>query len=201
MQRVIYLISASIGNFMLAGYFLQALLFPTDHIEFIYSAGFGIYILEIVNLHSTGMIMGTAGIKNRLDRVLHKISYPFFYALFYIMAFQVTKNYDVVIIAVISFASKLLFRQALPKKSSVIIISGVLLTVFSLIVMQFNGFVKELFPFPEEVYMAKPPNQSGLFVEVPQVLLFWGVMYYFSLVVVQIVMYLKAEKPQGKISI
>lgn len=180
---------------MLAGYFLQALLFPKDHIDFIYSMGFVIFLLEFLNIHSTGMIMGASEQKKTLHNLRHKGFLLILYLIFYLVAFSVAKNYYVVISAVISFLSKLFFKQALPKDTSNIAVSGGLLVILTVALAMISDLIKIIIPFPEEVYLNKPGNTSGVFVDVPQTLLLWGVLYYFLLGLYEIVLFKKTRNP------
>lgn len=53
--------------------------------------------------------------------------------------------------------------------------------------------LKGLFYFPPEIKQFKPPNTSGLFFDEPQVLLAWGVLYYLTMGIMQIIIFLKSK--------
>jgi len=57
-----------------------------------------------------------------------------------------------------------------------------------------------LFPFPDAVYVQKPANSSGLFIDVPQSLLAWGIIYYSALALWQIVLFRKNSSKGNTVS-
>lgn len=60
------------------------------------------------------------------------------------------------------------------------------------------GVIQILIPFPEAIYAAKPANSSGTFVDVPQTLLVWGVVYYAALIVWQFFQHTTLSKNEIK---
>ena len=54
------------------------------------------------------------------------------------------------------------------------------------------------FPLPAEVTSARPPGQSGLFIDTPQTLMAWGVLYFMFMTVCELIIFRKGLKgPAG----
>ncbi|MFQ5512272.1 MAG: hypothetical protein ACE5EO_10520 [Candidatus Krumholzibacteriia bacterium] len=50
------------------------------------------------------------------------------------------------------------------------------------------------FPFPPEVKSARPSGQGGLFVDTPQTLMAWGVIYFALMTLCELMIFRKSAK-------
>jgi hypothetical protein len=181
-HNLFFLAPSVVGYFLLAWYFLKALLYPTENIEFIYSIGIAIFLIEFINIHATSIIFGREkegfleGVYTR--RLTLKGSMLVFYSVFYGLILAISKNYYLAASGFVSLIAKISSKKALPggEKKTATLFTALIATTFLVILL--SSFLKTAFPFPAFVYESKPPNTSGLFVDMPQTILVWGVLYY-----------------------
>ncbi|HUW22135.1 MAG TPA: hypothetical protein VMW41_05740 [Candidatus Bathyarchaeia archaeon] len=183
-QTKISLISASIsGYFLLTAIFLQALVFPLKNVDFIYEGAIITYFIEFINIHSTVSLLMA-----RSRQTVSKLTVQSLLLVYLFFAFILmlnAKNKLLIIYFTISLINKILFNQSLPNKNTSFIVTFLLLGSVGLAIL--TGPVwKFLFPFPPEVLLMRPKNISGLFVDVPQILLAWGVIYTLAMGIYEI---------------
>jgi hypothetical protein len=75
-------------------------------------------------------------------------------------------------------------------------IAMLLLSVF--LVVFGAQLIADWSPFPQEVTSARPSGQSGLFIDTPQTLMAWGVIYFFLITVCEIMIFRKAATNEDR---
>ena len=167
--------------------FLRALMSPLDHLDFIYGFGIFVFVAEFLSIHSSGMLSS----RQRLPATLFVISIYVILAL----AFSIgLGSFYPALILILSIVAKAVTaprptQTETPSKkllSNLLVVQVVLLVGTVLFVCMFGWLLTILLPFPEAVYAARPANTSGIFVEQPQTLLVWGILYYSLLAAWQI---------------
>lgn len=177
---------ASLTNLLLAIPFIQAIIWPTQNINFIYKTSVAIMIVEFLTLHSSLMLFGykNGGIKTKGGKNIGIL--PIF-AAYMLMLYTTSvslKSYIIFATAAFSFAIKFFIDRQSPDplrqiKSTVAYMSS----IFTVILFSF--LLPFLIPLPQEVFLAKPLNTSGLFVDTPQTILVWGILYPIYLVLIE----------------
>lgn len=187
-------ISVSVAGYAsIAGYFAVALADPMAHADFIFRTGLLIFVFEFLSIHSAGMTGGFArpvaapggflpqpGEVTR-PRVPWRVAGRAFLLLIY-AAFAVafgagTGTYALPAIFLTGTAAKFFGRRASHRPNLTAPLT-ILLLFSVLLVAVTSAFWVAQFPFPPELFSHKLPNSSGLFVDQPQTLLVWGIIYY-----------------------
>lgn len=172
--------------------FWAALANPEANIKFIYNYAVFIFIAEFIGIHSTGFFSSSSSVS-------FKILLIFVY-LFFIVTFSlVFAAYQPAIILALSIIAKAFNKNSM---MSGIYAANFLLFIGTTFLVVFGSFAIYYFiPFSEEVLSQAPRNASGLFVEVPQTLIVWGLIYFTSLIVIQILFAFKKNNGDKKIAI
>lgn len=193
-EKLFSLLFAIAGNLFLAGIFFSALLFPESHAEFIFRTGLMIFVVEFMSIHSSGMFAS-----NKIEITIGSRTYlsgHWFWKFFMILIYSLfvgvfgflTSNYFLPLMYVVSLASKVFVKRAAVRPLPVFV--SVPLLLFS---VAFVGITADwwtsLFPFPQEVLSQKRPGSSGLFIDQPQTLLVWGIVYYFLLAGIELLLF------------
>lgn len=159
-----------------------AALHPEDHINFIFNAGLFLFVSEFIALHSSVLLFSTMNKRGKLTLFCA-------YSLL-IVAFAIaTQSLYIGLLFIISLFTKVLIGTTSDRSKQGIgstfiqPISIFLGTAFASVLLA--PIITILIPISESVMAHKVPNSSGLFVDTPQVLLFWIILYYTSLIVVQ----------------
>lgn len=193
-EKILSLLLAIAGNIFLVGIFIGALLFPERHADFIFKSGLLIFVIEFMSIHSSGMFASDKidiTIGSRTKRSGHwfwRFFMIFIYSSF-VGAFGIAVgNYFLPLMYFVSLISKVFVNRAAARPMPMFV--SIPLLLFSV------GFVAataewwaSLFPFPEEVLGQKLPGSRGLFVDQPQTLLVWGIVYYFLLAVIELLLF------------
>lgn len=79
-----------------------------------------------------------------------------------------------------------------PRVKIAMLLLSVLLVVFG------AQLIAGWFPFPPEVKAARPSGQSGLFIDTPQTLMAWGVIYFVLITVCELMIFRKAATGAGQ---
>lgn len=166
-----------VGNILLILTFIRALLLPAQNIDFLSSIGPVLFITEFLTIHSSGMAQGNFDPKTRLKML-------FFYGLFLIPIFSISKNITLAAIFLLSLISKILFRKSIPSKQytlySIIILSICFLIIF------LSPIINSLVKLPPEIQAQIISRGDGLIYESPQTFMVWGVLYFSLLTALQI---------------
>lgn len=164
-----------LSSIAMIGFFVQALLYPEFNINWIYSSAVIIFVIEFLSIHSSGMMMGEVLSKDKKKNA----TYLFFFYLFFTIGLTVVfKNYILPFFFILSTYIKFFIGRHFAANKIYLIINIFTLVIPLIIVSVGAPFLKNLFPFPQEVLMAKPANATGVFVDVPQTVLVWGVLYF-----------------------
>ena len=195
------------GNLFLGSMFVTALLHPENG-DFMFRGGMLIYLVEFLSIHSSGMAFGLRkkeqgngdsasvfffsahGAGKDFMRKNPKITLIFFYMIFIAAYGLMFKNWYVPFYFFISLITKFFGNKAFPKESRIglpvlCFIGATLVAVFALPI-----FVK-IFPIPTELFQHKIPGSSGLFVDFPQAVMVWGIVYFFCLSLAEVIFFLK----------
>lgn len=184
-------------NLFMVGLFCRVLINPAGFTDFIYKTGIMIFVVEFMSLHSSGMFLGAA----RQKEISGKIAIPFkgkillmaFYTLM-VVAFSVgTGQWMPALYFFISLVGKATFSRTIDaQKRLAPVAAGIAMLLLStFIVIASAQLLADWFPLPAEVRAARPPNQGGLFVDTPQTLMAWGVIYFSLMTFCEVLIYRK----------
>lgn len=175
------------GNLFLAVIFLNALLNPLANADFIFKTGMLLFLIEFFSVHS-GVVLSSSE-PGRLSRLF----LLGFYSAFVISLALIFSNPYLPGLFLLSLAAKLFGARATPgRKASFrawIFFALFLFTAFVVITIAGAYLLDSIFPFPQEIISQKPANSHGLFVDTPQTLVFWGVLYYSLAALVEITLF------------
>lgn len=164
-----------LSNLLLAFPFIYALYRPEQNVDFIYDASVMIFIAEFLSIHSSGMLSGVSN-KN----IKTKIPLFLFYMIFVVGLLTTTKSPQIFYFLVVSFFTKFFIHRNTSVTEAFVKPFLVLLATAFLVIVA-SGLLKIIIPIPDHVLMQKPSNISGLFVDVPQTILVWGIIYPIGL--------------------
>lgn len=168
-------IFAFLSSIAIITFFVQALLFPEFNVNWIYSSAMIIFVVEFLSIHSSAMMMGEVLSENKKKNATYLF---FFYLFFTIVLTVVFKNYILPFFFILSTYIKFFMGRHFVANKTYLIINVFALIIPLIIVLIGSSLLQNLFPFPQEVLMAKPENATGVFVDVPQTVLAWGVIYF-----------------------
>jgi len=192
--RTLSLILAIATNLFLAGLFYRALTHPVDFTDFIYKTGIMIFMIEFMSLHSSGMFFGAAhdqkGGKSVMTLRL-KITLMAFYGMFIVVFAAITGQWLTALYFVVSLGSKATYSRSIDvEKRLTPVAAGIAMLLLSTFLVVFTAsLLADWFPFPAEVRAAKPSGQSGLFIDKPQTLMAWGVIYFVLITFCEILIF------------
>lgn len=164
--------------------FFYALLAPEQNINFMYNVGIFIFVSEFLSIHSSGMLTSP-------DKVSRKLPLFCLYLAFVAAFSLMTQTFYPAVIFVLSLVAKLFDKTPNGKAlatSLYMFLGTVFLTIF------LSPLISAVFDFPQSVLDQAPANTSGLFVEQPQTLLVWGILYYAGLMILQVRAFRKTLK-------
>ena len=194
LNRTASFAASIITNLILVGLFVRALMDPVEFKDFIYKTGLMIFVLEFMTLHSSGMFFGsqqkTDG-KSPLKTVKAKIAMISFYSLFIVTFAAMTKQWLAAVYFVVSLVSKAFFSRAInPEQRMAPVAAGIVMLLLSTFIVVWSaGLLVDWFPFPSEVRSAKPAGQSGLFIDKPQTMVVWGILYFSLMTVCEVLIF------------
>ncbi len=168
--------------------FSKALFNPIDNINFIFNVGMFIFLTEFLSIHSSVMLTAP-------KKTLPKIIALIFYVAFVLIFSVATHTYYPAALFTLSLVAKLFgkppnYQQLMG--TALIFMSSLFITIFA------TSAIKSAFIFPQQVLEHKAAGSSGLFVDTPQTLLVWGMLYYTGLIVFQIWLYKKGNQTSLK---
>ncbi len=137
-----------------------------------------LFIAEFLSIHSSGTLSGISGkdIKQKMPLFL-------FYMLFVVVLLATTQSPQIFYFLIVSFFTKFFIHRNAPAKET--FVKPILVLLGTTFFVTFAGWLlKILIPLPDYVLMQKPSNVSGLFVEIPQTILVWGILYPIGLYLV-----------------
>lgn len=174
----------TLPNLMLTLPFLQAIKFPHQNANFIYNTAIALFVIEFLTIHSTFILHGVTkqSFKEKSKMKVGKLQLFLFY-IFIVSAISfVTKSYVLLAYAFLSFTTKFFIDKQLPDitrniKSTLAFFCSVFL------VITFSWLFALVIPLPENIRLSKPAGTSGLFVDTPQTILAWGLIYPILLII------------------
>ncbi len=171
--------------------YAQALVRPEEYASFIFRVGMATYVIEFLSIHSSGMLFGNFKDKKK------KWSYRFFllgiYAIF-VFGFMATLHcWFIGLYFFASLCAKIFLSKSVKDNinQSQIAFSCINLIGSTFMVIPLAPLLKKLFPISQSIISEHAGGASGLFVDTPQTLLTWGILYFSSTVVFNIIMFLK----------
>lgn len=166
--------------------FVNALINPSTQIDFIYKGAMAVFIFEMLTLVLTFFVF--AFVKNAPAWVAVLMVLVFIAVGFgWVLAINVSNT------VLYIFIASLVRQLYLGKKSKDALnrIGALKLLIFLLItisVILLSSLIALLVPFSEELISLNPnPASGGVFVDNPQVLLVWGIIYFLLSTLVDIV--------------
>lgn len=216
------LVIAVAGNLSMAALYFYAFKSPGLYADFIFKTGMLIYLVEFLSIHSSGMAMGFRRKTTGAGRVEQKVISHFsvkaggggsnilrenpratLFGMYLILVGGISlglKNWFIPLQFAVSLVSKFYGGKASsdPFKLGLMVILFIASTFAVVILAPLIGF---LFPLPQEVLSHKLPGSSGLFIDTPQTLLAWGILYFASLATMEFALFWRRviksqEKPE-----
>ena len=201
--RIASLVAAVATNLFLAVLFYNALTNPVDYKDFIYKTGIMIFMVEFMSLHSSGMFFGAAQKKQKTGKIVMtprvKMALVAFYGLFVTVFASFTGQWLIALYFVVSLVSKAVYSRSIDAEQRMApVAAGIAMLLLSVFLVVFGaGLLSGWFPFPVEVKAARPSGQSGLFINTPQTLMAWGVIYFVLMSVCEITIFRKSLAGAG----
>jgi len=196
--RTISLFGALATNVVLVVFFVRALLHPADFTDFIYKTGIMIFMIEFMSLHSSGMFFGAAQKQQAGSKVMTlklKLTLFVFYGMFIVVFAAMTGQWLGAVYFLVSLGGKVAYSKSINAEERLKpVAAGIAMLLLSTFTVVFTaGLLKKMFPFPHEVLSARPPGQSGLFIDSPQTLLVWGILYFSLMTLCEILIFRKSH--------
>ena len=193
---------------MLAGLFLRALLDPLQHADFIFRTGPWLFVVEFISFFAIDFSLRQLSKIRVFSAILEGgLAILFFGGFALLFGFFILQDFTIPLIffgSIIAkaFGSKAAAEDLLVRKTAYCVL---LITSALFILVLIPELLIKTFPFPEEVFRAQTSweekmgyrvsgSSGGEFVERPQTLLGWGVIYYFFAATVEIGLFLRARK-------
>lgn len=198
--RIGSLLFAIATNLFLVGLFYSALINPAHFKDFIYKTGIMIFMIEFMSLHSSGMFFGAAQEEGKTGRKVMslkaKIGMFAFYNIFVIAFASMTGQWLAALYFAISLGSKAVYSRSIDAKERLApVAAGIVMLLLSTFLVVFGAqLLADWFPFPSEIRSARPSGQSGLFVDTPQTLMAWGVIYFTLMTFCELMIFRKSAK-------
>jgi hypothetical protein len=180
-----------IGPLTLIFLYVQALIRPQGHASFMFQAGMATYIIEFLSIHSSGMLL--AAHKDKQGKKFNRFFLLGLYAIFTV-GFMVSLNcWFIGFYFLLSLCTKVFMSRSVEDdiNTSQIAFSCINLLCCTFIVVVLASLLKKAFPVPESIISQHVKGTSGLFVDTPQTLLAWGILYFSFTVVFNIIMFSK----------
>ena len=204
LARIGSLLLAIATNLFLVGVFYSALIRPVDFKDFIYETGIMIFMIEFMTLHSSGMFFGAAsqvekpGKKFMTVRV--KIAMFVFYNLIVLAFASFTGQWLAALYFAVSLGGKAVFSRSIDAERRLApVAAGIAMLLLSTFLVVLGAkLLANWFPFSAEVTSARPSGQSGLFIDTPQTLMAWGVLYFVFMTVCELMIFRKAARATRK---
>lgn len=190
MAFIPFLISLA-GPLTLVFLYAQALVFPEEHAGFIFRVGMATYVIEFLSIHSSGMLLGDFKDKKK------KWSYRFFllgvYAIFVFGSMAALHCWFIGLYFFASLCAKIFLSKSVKDNinQSQIAFSCINLIGCTFAVIPLAPVLKKMFPVSQALISEHAEGTGGLFVDTPQTLLVWGILYFFFTIVFNVVMFFK----------
>jgi hypothetical protein len=183
------------GPLTLVFLYTQALVFPEEHAGFIFRVGMAVYIIEFLSIHSSGMLLGVREVKQK--KKVNRFFLLGLYAVFTIGFMFKLESWFIGLYFLLSLCAKVFMSRSVKDdiNKSQIAFSAINLIGCTFIVVFLASLLKKAFPIPESVISQRAEGTSGLFVDTPQTLLVWGILYFCVTVVFNGILFMKHTDP------
>jgi membrane protease YdiL (CAAX protease family) len=123
-----------------------------------------------------------------------KIAMFAFYNVFVITFASMTGQWLAALYFFVSLASKAVYSRSIDaEKRLAPVAAGIAMLLLSTFLVVFGAqLLADWFPFPPEVKSARPSGQSGLFVDTPQTLMAWGMIYFTLMTLCELAIFRKS---------
>ena len=187
---VLFLVSL-LGPLTLIFLYGRALLRPEEYASFIFRAGMAMYIIEFLSIHSSGMLLGAA--RDKQKKKLNPFLLLGLYTIFVVGFMVVLHCWFIGLYFIGSLCAKIFVFQSVKDNINIsqIVFNVINLLFSTFIVMGSASLLKRVFPIPESVLSQRAEGSSGLFVEIPQTLLVWGVLYFSFTIIFNTIMFFR----------
>lgn len=198
LTRIASLIGALATNVVLAGLFLRALLDPSDFTDFIYRTGIMIFMIEFMSLHSSGMLFGTVRNKKDAGNVFTSLKVKAglitLYSVLIAGFAAATHQWLAAVYFIVSLIGKAAYSRSIDAQRRLEpVAAGIVTLLLSTFVVVFTApLLAKWFPFSSEVTAARPAGQGGLFIDTPQTLMAWGIIYFSLMTLCEILIFRKS---------
>lgn len=182
------------GYLFLSWLFIQALLYPLKNLGLLYTTGIVTLIIEFLNIHSSIVLNLYREKLGKKFEPLLKLFLLFIYSIFIVFLGIFSENIYISIIFFVSLVSKILANKVVPSGLNTYQFRLYLATL--IISILGARLWEHLFSFPQKVYEARPDNITGILVDRPQTLVVWGISYYLSLGIIEIILFVNKKKRQ-----
>ena len=192
------------GNFALAGLFLYALLDPISNVNFIVQVGIWLFIAEFLSIFVSGGAGRRGGRFRFGDIVSNSIGFIVIALFAFVFGFLFLGSIFLPLIFMGSVLVKLFGKKTATDLPPSTMYAIPLLLGSSLIVFLIGPeFWVHFFPFPEDYNQYVPSDWaarqasdeiSGEFVDRPQTMLAWGIIYFGIAATINLLYFLKMRK-------
>ncbi|MHC4882703.1 MAG: hypothetical protein ACYTEN_03850 [Planctomycetota bacterium] len=171
--------------------YAQALVRPEEHAEFIFRVGMATYLIEFLSIHSSGMLFG--GFKDKKKKWFYRFFLLGIYAIFVFAFMAALHCWFIGIYFFASLCAKIFLSKSVKDNinQSQIAFSCINLLCSTFAVIPLAPLLKKLFPISQSIISEHAGGASGLFVDTPQTLLTWGILYFSLTIVFNFVMFFK----------
>ena len=124
-----------------------------------------------------------------------KLTLFVFYGMFIVVFAAMTGQWLGAVYFLVSLGGKVAYSKSINAEERLKpVAAGIAMLLLSTFTVVFTaGLLKKMFPFPHEVLSARPPGQSGLFIDSPQTLLVWGILYFSLMTLCEILIFRKSH--------
>lgn len=193
MNKIFSFIASIAGYFVFIYLFGIALINPIEYIDFIYHGAIAIFIVEFLSIHSGFLFSPFVANKNKYAIKVF-IAMFIFYSLFALIFGLTMQSFYPPLFFCITLLSKFFWSKSSPTGVSMAAISIVIFLLVMIPVAGPENFWERLFPFPIAFDQYRPESAGGLFTDMPQTVLVWGVLYYSILVIIEILLFKFGKK-------
>ncbi|MGI6271031.1 MAG: hypothetical protein ACOYLD_01630 [Anaerohalosphaeraceae bacterium] len=185
------LLASLVGPVTLLFLYSRALLQPQEHASFIQRAGIAIYIVEFLSIHSSGMLLQDAQPKRKKEA--NRLFLFAVYTVFIFGSMFKLRCWFIGLYFFLSLCTKVFLSRCVADDitRSQLAFGCLNFLGCTFIVIILAPVLRNAFPLPQSIAAQHPNHASGLFVDTPQALLTWGILYFLAVLVFNIVVFLK----------
>ena len=186
-KRLIY----GVINLLLAIPFLNSIFNPINNINFIYKGSFALFLFEFIavaaditfsDIDSVNVSVKVFG--KEVQGINKRVSLISFFLILALVYSFIINSPQLTLFLIVSILIKAFQKSS--NSDSNIATKGLALFISSIFLAIPLGIIaSRIFPFPKEVILNNPGNMSGLFVDTPQTLLVWGLLYPVGLFLIE----------------